>query len=193
MRTLITAWTCVLLLGTTAAMANQPAAPSDEAASLQLQFTHATSPVDLVRIADRLLVSTQDAQTLAAVRETRERAAATLRTLSSNSIRLSRAAFKVPSADGEQQQDLRLAALGDSEASLRLAQRYQVGEPAFPADPHRYVAWLQFAAELGNDAAAYELALFYRKDGQPALAAIYETRAVALGFAVPFALDHVRK
>jgi TPR repeat protein len=193
MRTLITAWTGLLLLGATTAMAaentQEPAAPT----ALQQRLERATSPAELVELADQLLSQTQDPQSLAQWAETRERAAATLRALSSNSLKLGRSAFKVSAANAEQQHDLHQAALGDSEAALRLARRYQTGEAAFPVEPHRYVAWLQFAAELGNDAAAYELALFYRTSGQPALAAIYETRAVALGYTVPVALDHVRK
>lgn len=193
MRTLITAWTGLLLLGCSSVMASD--ALPDQAAppSLQQQLELATSPGDLVQIAERLLSRERDPQTLALATDTRERANATLRTLSSNTLRLSRSAFKVHAANDEQRRDLHLAALGDSEAAFRLARRYQNGETAFPIESHRYVAWLQFSAELGNDAAAYELALFYRRDGQPALAAIYETRAVALGYAVPVALDHIRK
>jgi TPR repeat protein len=193
MRNILTAWTCALLLGTSPAMAADAGSDPTGVAALHQQLDRATSPADIVRIADQLLLSERKSPALAAVAETRERAAATLQTLSSNTIRLSRAAFKVGQADPAQRADLRLAALGDSEAALRLAQRYRHGESAFPVDAHRYIAWLQFAAELGNDSAAYALALFYRQDGQPAMAAIYETRAVALGYTPPLALDHIRK
>ena len=62
-----------------------------------------------------------------------------------------------------------------------------------PADPNRYEGWLQYAAMLGNDGASYELALHYRRIGQPVLASKYEARAAELGFVAPRALDHNRK
>jgi hypothetical protein len=46
---------------------------------------------------------------------------------------------------------------------------------------------------LGDEKANYELALHYRREAQPVLAAQYEARAVELGFTPPRALDHVRK
>ena len=58
---------------------------------------------------------------------------------------------------------------------------------------NRYVAWLQYAAALGNGPASYELAVYYRRQDQPALAAPYEARAEDLGFQAPVSLDHIRK
>lgn len=82
---------------------------------------------------------------------------------------------------------LRQAALGDAASALlqaRLAQ--QQGQA------HRQLGWLQFAAALGSDEAAYALALHYRRESQPLLAAQFEARAVALGFQPPPALGHRR-
>src|SRR5690606_35763404 len=89
--------------------------------------------------------------------------------------------------------EIREAALGSATAALRLAHRYREGEQGLPADEKRYLGWLQFAAALGSAPAAYELALHFREQGQPVLAAQYETRAVSLGHHPPPALDHVRK
>jgi hypothetical protein len=81
----------------------------------------------------------------------------------------------------------RQALLGDAEAARKMA-----GQAETP-DSSRYVGWLQWAAALGNDKAAYELALHYRKLDQPVMAAQYEARALALGFEPPPALDHIRR
>lgn len=57
----------------------------------------------------------------------------------------------------------------------------------------RALGWLQYAAALGSEDAAYALALHYRRDAQPLLAARYESRAAELGLQPPPALDHLRK
>jgi len=57
----------------------------------------------------------------------------------------------------------------------------------------RYEGWLQYAAALGNGIASYELAVFYRRQGQPTPAAQYETRARDLGYTPPTSLDNQRK
>ena len=61
------------------------------------------------------------------------------------------------------------------------------------ADPNRYEGWLQYAAALGNGIASYELAVYYRRQGQPTPAAQYETRARDLGYRPPTSLDNQRK
>jgi len=106
---------------------------------------------------------------------------------------LYRSAFMDSRLTPDQQSDAHLAALGDARAAVRLAQVYSHGPDASAADLHRHVAWLQYAAQLGDDAASYDLALHYRSSGQPAIAAVYEARATALGYVPPLALDHIRK
>jgi hypothetical protein len=81
----------------------------------------------------------------------------------------------------------RQALLGDSEAARQLAHR--VARP----ESGRYVGWLQWATALGNDKAAYELAVYYRAEGQPHFASRYEAKAVALGYVPLPALDHIRR
>ncbi len=83
--------------------------------------------------------------------------------------------------------DVHAAMLGDTKAAIRLA------HAAKEDKPQRFVGWLQLAAALGDERAAYDLALFFRTQGQPAMAAKYETQAVALGFVRPTVLDHSRK
>ena len=55
------------------------------------------------------------------------------------------------------------------------------------------VGWLQLAAGQGNERAAYELALHFRRQSQPLLASRYAQRAVQLGLPMLPALDHARK
>ena len=55
------------------------------------------------------------------------------------------------------------------------------------------VGWLQLAAELGEQRAAYELALHFRRKAQPLMASQYEQRAAQLGFPALPSLDHARK
>ena len=52
---------------------------------------------------------------------------------------------------------------------------------------------MQYASELGNGIASYELALHYRRTKQPQPAARWEARARELGYTPPTALEHTRK
>ena len=52
---------------------------------------------------------------------------------------------------------------------------------------------LHIAAALGNGIACYELAVWYRRQGQPVPAAQYEARSRELGYTPPPTLDHYRK
>lgn len=130
-------------------------------------------------------------------RELREKARIAMRALGSEDVNLYKSAFqphRVPlNAPPTANEDLRKAALGDKEAALRVAKVYERADAGPGPELDRYVGWLQFAAGLGNDKAAYDLALLYRRLDQPALAAKFETRAVELGFKPPPALDHNRK
>lgn len=175
-------------LAASAAWANE-AAPRED---LRQQMHTATWPADIVRIADRLLAVEERDEAIADARRIRREAAWTAQLLQSNVMLLQRSAFVASNNAGERQ-DMRQAALGNPEAALRMARRYQPGINSNAADPHRYVGWLQLASQLGNDNASYELALFFRKEGQPSQAAVYETRAAQQGYIAPVALDHIRK
>jgi TPR repeat protein len=70
---------------------------------------------------------------------------------------------------------------------------YLHGEQGVTSDLNRYAGWLQYATMLGNRDASYELAVHYRRQDQPVLASLYETRAIEMGYNPPRWLDHVRK
>lgn len=169
--------------------------PCDGASTPELrqQLQAATWPADIVRLADCLLDRQPGAASGRETRDLRDRAAASDRLLHSNEVQLQRAAFTATDLPPERQQDLRGAARGDPESALRLARFYERGNDQVPADRYRYLGWLQFASLLGSDAASYEVALYYRREGQPSMAAVYETRAISLGYVPPPALDNVRK
>jgi len=179
----------LIAFGSSGTLANEAAAPRED---LRQQMHSATWPADIVRIADRLLAVEERDDAIADAWDTRRKAAWTAQLLRSNVMLLQRSAFVAGNAPGERQ-DLRQAALGNAEAALRMARRYQPGDNAATGDPHRYVGWLQLASQLGSDNASYELALFFRREGQPSRAAVYETRAAQQGYVAPVALDHVRK
>jgi len=165
--------------------ASEPTEPA-----LREALQQALWPADIVRLAAdylRLYPQQAAAAEVAALHQRAQRSAQLLRR---SDVQLFRAAFAPPAEGAALADDLRRAALGDAAAALRQAQR------ALPADAgnrRRQVGWLQYAASLGSEQAAYALALHYRRESQPLLAAQYEARAVDLGFVPPPALDHQRK
>ena len=152
------------------------------------QWARATWPGDIVRCAD--LVPGTDPAALR-VQDERRRAAEVLSLLRTQDIQLFRGAFEVELGSAERNADLRRAALGDGDAAFRIARIYQAGHG--PKDEHRLIGWLQLAAKLGHERAAYDLALLFRREGQLVQASAYEAMAIALGYSPPLALDHVRK
>lgn len=150
-------------------------------------------PADIVKGAGRYLASYPQGPQAEAARSDLDRARNTKRLLERSDIRLYRTDFAGSGTMPAAADDRRKAALGDKEAALRLAHLHRDGNASVKADPGHYIGWLQYSAALGNAAGSYELALHYRKDNQPALAAPYEARAEELGFKVPAALDNVRK
>lgn len=158
-------------------------------ASLREQWLQARWPADLVAAGDRYVVTAQEP----GVREELARARQTRRLLERADIRLYRADFAGDVGDATARADVRRAALGDKDAAFRMAQRCRDGTDGVAANPQRHVGWLQYAAALGHGPGSYELALHYRRENQPGLAAPYEARAEELGFKAPPALDHVRK
>ncbi len=165
--------------------------PPEPALAQELQ--DARWPADIAVIAERYVASYPVGPSAAAARAELERARNTRRLLERSDIRLYRGDFLARDAAPTLYDDVRKAALADKEAAGRVARLYRDGEGGIPANPSRYVGWLQYAAALGNAPASYELAVYYRKSDQPALAAPYEARAEELGFKAPTALDNVRK
>jgi len=161
--------------------------------NLRSQLLDALWPADIVRLArtyiERYPHGPAAAQAHASLRD----AARTSRTLERRDVRLFRADFQLEGMPDVTRERVRQAALGDKEAALQVAQWHGNGEGGFPRDVNRYVGWLQYAAALGHGAASYELALHYRREDQPALAAPYEARAEELGYQAPPTLDNVRK
>lgn len=183
----------LLLLGLTAALGLAAAARAGESeAGLQQQVQQALWPADIVASADQYLGSYPQGPFAGQARALREQAATAQRVLSRRDVQLYRSAFQ-PAADDAARAELRRAALGDRQAAVRLAHGFHRGTGSLPRDANRYVGWLQYAASLGDERASYELALHFRRDAQPVLAAVYEARAVELGFTPPRDLDHVRK
>ena len=177
------------LAGTALAVPLPP--PPELALSQELQ--DARWPADIVIVADRYVTSYSNGPSSASARDDIDKARKTKRLLERSDIRLYRGDFLVRGAAPALYDDVRKAALGDKDAAARMARLYRDGEGGVDANPSRYVGWLQYAAALGNAAASYELAVYYRKSDQPALAAPYEARAEELGFKAPAALDNVRK
>jgi TPR repeat protein len=161
--------------------------------SLAQELQDARWPADIVLIGDRYLASYPYGPFAATARAEVERARNTKRLLERSDIRLYRGDFLARDASPTLYEEVRKAALADKEAAGRIARLYRDGDGGIPAHASRYVGWLQYAAALGNAPASYELALYYRKSDQPALAAPYEARAEELGFQAPPTLDNVRK
>jgi len=162
-------------------------------ARMRQQVLEASWPADIVRLADEYLRDNPDAAFSPEARGLRDRAASAMQALRSQEVRLFRSAFeRATTQPQDRSRDVRLAALADKDAALRMATANRPDD-ARPTDGSRYVGWLQYASMLGSDRASYELAVYYRKQDQPALAARYEARAVELGFTLPRWLDHVRK
>lgn len=177
----------ILPLGLTAALLLAPAVQAQESeAALREQLQQALWPADIAGAAERYLQRYPQSPFAPQARVWRDQVQAGLRVLSDREVHLYRNAFQPAEGDGRTREDLRRAALGDRAAAVRLAQ-------AARSDVPRYVGWLQYAARLGDERASYELALHYRRESQPVLAAMYEARAVELGFVPPRDLDHVRK
>ena len=157
--------------------------------ALRQAVQQALWPADIVRLADAYLGRFAAQAWAAEARALREQAQPAAQLLRRPDVHLFRSAFVEGSTSDRAAVDVRLAALGDPAAALRLAQP----SPQVPAGSKRQLGWLQFAAALGSDQAAYALALHYRRESQPLLAAQHEALALALGHVPLLSLDHVRK
>lgn len=111
-------------------------------------------------------------------------------------VTLTAAAFDRPAnANAEVLSELAKAGRGDKDAAARIGRTFAPSNlfGMTRSDTTRYEGWMRYATALGNGIASYELALFYRRNGQPLFAAQYEARARQLGYTPPPSLDQSRK
>jgi hypothetical protein len=164
--------------------------PLPEAAegALRQAAQQALWPADIARLCGDYLRLFPQQPWAAEAGALRQRTLETADLLGRVEVQLFRNAFSVPPEGGPAIDDLRRAALGDRAAALRLAHQAQ----GLPGGERRRVGWWQYAALLGSGQAAYALALHYRRESQPLLAAQYEARAIELGYLPPPALGHRR-
>jgi hypothetical protein len=170
-----------------AVAAPPPPRPRDEAEEFA-RLEAAIWPAEVARLADDYLKNHAASPLAGSAIVAREGAREAAKALRSRDVQLFRSAF-MPSADGGGSglDELSKAGRGDKDAAARIARRLGRGERG------RYEGWLQYASELGNGIAAYELALHYRREAQPLLADRYEKRALDLGYTPPPSLDNTRK
>lgn len=167
---------------------------STDEKTLWKQVEDSTWPSDVIKLCDNYLKQYPQSKLAPAATVAREGAGDAAKAMQRNDVRLYRSAFNgKPEMPASWWRDIRKSARGDKDAAARLAHMYKSGDDGLPQDVNRYEGWLQFSAALGNGIASYELALFYRNQDQPLLAAQYETRARELGYTPPPTLDHYRK
>jgi hypothetical protein len=113
--------------------------------------------------------------------------------LQRSSIRLYRSSFEPrEQPSGDYLADLFKASRGDKDAAARIGGRTKT-KATSGSEVSRYEGWLQYAAELGNGIASYDLALHFRANDQPQDAARWEAKAIELGYTPPVSMDNVRK
>lgn len=150
-------------------------------------------PPDVLRLAEQYLQRYPGSKLAGGADVMREGAAEAAAILRRNDIRLFRRSFDVPAGGGaDYQSDVLKAARGDKDAAARIGRRWRT-EARSGAELSRYEGWMQYAAELGNGIASYELALHFRRTDQPQPAARWEARARELGYTPPASLDNQRK
>ncbi|MBX3604129.1 MAG: caspase family protein [Piscinibacter sp.] len=150
-------------------------------------------PADVVRLADDYLRRWPETPRAGSAKVSLEGANDAVRALRGSDVRLYRSAFQPKTTAAGWLAEWHKAARGDKDAAARIARAYLNGDGDIPADTNRYEGWLQYAAALGNGIACYELAVWYRRQGQPVPAAQYEARSRELGYTPPRTLDHYRK
>lgn len=167
--------------------------PGDSEQGLSQALVEANWPADITQLATNYLERYPLAAGAATARRLKDQAAKPEAVLARADVRLYRRAFAVAQAKPELAQDIHQAALGDHRAAMRLSQAHQHGERGAAKDERLVLGWLQYAAVLGNDQAAYDLAVYFRGQDQPAVASQYEALAVALNHPFPTELNHIRK
>jgi hypothetical protein len=166
---------------------------SVDESTLWRQLQDSTVPGDVLKLATQYTSLYPKSRLVGSAEVAREGAAEADKALRRSDVRLYRSAFAQRPDNEALREDLHKAARGDKDASARVARLYQSGSKDVQPDANRYEGWMQYAAALGNGIACYELALYYRKQEQPLMAAQFETRARELGFTPPPSLDHNRK
>lgn len=150
-------------------------------------------PPDVLKQAEQYLQRYPGSKLAGGAEVMREGAIEAAGILRRNDIRLFRRSFDSPAgATADYQGDLLKAARGDKDAAARVGRTWRTDAKAGP-ELSRYEGWMQYAAELGNGIASYELALHYRRTDQPQPAARWESRARELGYTPPPSLDNQRK
>lgn len=173
-----------LALATGAATA---AGQADPESQLRQAMQEAVWPGDVLKAAERYEQAFPEGSWALAAKVLEMRAQESLAMLSSKDIALYTSSVAHLRVNTELGDLARQALLGDDGAAQKLAHRLVKSEPS------RAIGWLQWATALGNQKAAYELALHFRTQDQPVLASQYEAKAVALGFEPPSVLDHIRR
>ena len=176
-----------LVLAGLLGMAGSCLASNDTEALLRTRMQAAAWPSMAKQQADQYLQAFPDGPAAEQAQAIRQRAEKLAEVLSRREVGLYRPAVLDSASNQVLAPDVHAAMSGDAKAAVRLAQALK------QTQPYRYVGWLQLATALGDERAPYELALFFRSQGQPALAAMYESQAVAMGFVPPPVLDHARK
>ncbi|MEY2837784.1 MAG: hypothetical protein RJB60_83 [Pseudomonadota bacterium] len=166
---------------------------SAEESTLWRQLQESTVPGDVLKLATQYTMQYPKSRLVGSAEVAREGASEADKALRRNDVRLYRSAFAQRTDNEALRDDLHKSARGDKDAAARVARWYQSGGKDVQPDANRYEGWMQYAAALGNGIACYELALYYRKQEQPLMAAQFETRARELGFTPPPSLDHNRK
>ena len=197
-----------------------PAAAAQEVVRLALEaqtwerLQRLIWPPAVVSLADEFLRSHPKSKQLDSVKAMRAGASEAAAILRRNDVRLYRRSFDDGAAPNEAYRadlakagrgdkdsgdriaayaaDLLKAARGDKDAAMRIGRQWATRASSGMA-VSRYEGWMQYAAELGNGIASYELALHYRRSNQPQPAARWEARARELGYTPPTALEHTRK
>ena len=181
------------LLAAPAAHSELIAVPGANPTVLAEQIRQGRWPAEIVKAADECLARFPDSACSAEALAARPAAAHAASALRARNVNLYRSAVLDSRLGTDMQADLHAAALGDGHAAERIGQLYGHGADASVTERHRFVAWMSYAAQLGDERASYELALVFRTSGEPAIAAMWEARATQLGFVPPLALDHIRK
>jgi FlaA1/EpsC-like NDP-sugar epimerase len=163
------------------------AGDTDQEQALRQTMQEAVWPADIAKAAKLYEAAYPQGAWVDAAHSLRQKAEASMLMLVRSDIMIFHSTVLQLSADKASSSLARQALLGDSESARQLAR--QVAQTA----PGRYVGWLQWATALGNDKAAYELAVYYRAEGQPHFASRYEAKAMALGYVPLPALDHIRR
>ncbi len=151
-----------------------------------------TWPPDLRRRAEAFMTTYPESKLRSAALVAREGAGESAALLARGDIRLFRSSFVTDGLGEGEVAELARAARGDKDAAARIGRRWATRADRGPS-VSRYEGWMQYAAELGNGIASYELALHYRRLDQPLAAARWDAHSRQLGYTPPPSLDNRRK